>query len=91
MQYLQPAGQPRLVTMKVNGPLIIGMRCLSSGSRSCSGIGRSSRLGMNGRSGLMTISPRSRQARPRIRGWAEVEGQSGVRLSLPLADDPDGP
>ena len=26
MQYLQPAGQPRLVTMKVYGPLIIGMR-----------------------------------------------------------------
>ena len=29
MQYVQPAGQPRLVTMKVYGPLISGMRYLS--------------------------------------------------------------
>ena len=64
MQNLHPAGQPRLVTMKVNGPLIIGMRCLSSGSRSCRGMGRSSSDGMNGRSGLTTISSPRRQVAP---------------------------
>ena len=69
---LAPGGQPRLVTMNVNGPLIIGIRCLSSGSRSCRGIGRSSSEGMKGRSGLMTISPRSRQARPGMRGRTKL-------------------
>ena len=34
MQYLQPAGQPRLVTMKENGPFMSGIRYASSGSRS---------------------------------------------------------
>ena len=66
MQYVQPAGQPRLVTMNVNGPLSSGIRYLSSGSRWCSGIGRSSRSAMNGRSGLTTTSWPRRQTSPRM-------------------------
>ena len=64
MQYVQPAGHPRLVTMNVNGPLMSGIRYFSSGSRWCIGIGRSSRSAMNGRSGLTSTSVPLRHTTP---------------------------
>ena len=66
MQYVHPAGQPRLVTMKVKGPLMSGIRYRFNGSSSCIGIGRSSRSAMNGRSALTITSPARRQTSPLI-------------------------
>src|SRR5688572_31130620 len=64
MQYVQPAGQPRLVSMNVKGPLIYGMRYFCKGSNSCMGIGMSSRSATNGRGKFKMIWPSLRQAMP---------------------------